>query len=142
MVSFFSIMITISTIIAMVTSTIFFVGILFKSQYVSDIETFSICNNQVKVCRISSIIFAFLYWFVVSGLSQKECLEGYAKLSGASSRLGSIWIIFAFINIILSVIFSILKRGKDEMEIMGKLRKSSFFMGAVFFVIAFILKVN
>ena len=45
-------------------------------------------------------------------------------------------------NVVISVVLGILKRGKEELEIMGKLRKSNFVMGAIFLVIAFILKVN
>lgn len=142
MISFFFIMIHVSTIIAMVASLVFFVGVFFENRPTSNIEVFNTCNNQVKVCRVASLIFVVLYWFVVSGLSTEECLEGYSKLSTACSILGRIWIVLAFVNIVISVIIIISERGKDEMEIMGKLRKSDFVMGAFFLVIAFILKVN
>ena len=88
------------------------------------------------------MIFAFLNWFTVSGLPIKECLDGYANLSATSSCLGCIWIIFAIVNVIVSVILGILSRGKEELTIMGKLRNSNFIMGAVFLAIAFVLKVN
>ena len=142
MIKFFSVMINISTIIAMIASAVFVVGILFKSKSISNVEVFNTCNNQIKVCRISSVIFAVLYWFTVSGLSTKECLEGYTNLSTTCSRLGCIWIAFAFLNVIVSVILGILKRGKEELEGMGKLRKSNFVMGAILLIIAFVLKVN
>lgn len=142
MINFFSVMAIVSTIIAMIVSAVFLAGILLKSNSISSVEVFNTCNNQTKVCRISSVIFVILYWFAVSGLSTEECLKGYANLSAICSCLGCIWIVFAFINVIVSVIFGILKKGKDELEIMGKLRKSNFVMGAIFLVIAFILKVN
>lgn len=142
MIKFFFVMITASTVIAMIASVLFFVGILLRSQSISNIDVFNTCNSQIKVCRVSSVIFAILYWFVISGLPTKECLEGYANLSATCSRLGCIWIVFAFVNVIISVILGILKRGKDELEIMGKLRKSNFVIGAIFLVIAFIFKVN
>lgn len=142
MIKFFSVMENVSTIIAMVASAVFLIGILFGSKSISNVEVINTCNNQTKVCRISSVIFAVLYWFAVSGLPTEECLEGYANLSATCSRLGCIWIVFAFVNVIVSVILGILKRGKEELEIMGKLRKSNFVMGAIFLVIAFILKVN
>lgn len=142
MVNFFFVMTIASTIIAMIVSVVFFVGILFESQSVSDKDVFNTCNNQMKVCRVSSVIFAILYWFVVSGLQTEECLEGYQKLSTICLRLGYIWITLAFVNVIISIILGILERGKDELEIMGKLCKSGFMMGASFLVIAFVLTVN
>lgn len=142
MIKFFSVMTNATTIIAMIASVVFLIGILFRSKSISNVEVYNTCDNQIKVSRVSSVIFAVLYWFVVSGLPTKECLEGYANLSATSSRLGCIWIVLAFVNIIVSVILGILKRGKEELEIMGKLRKSNFVMGAIFLVIAFILKVN
>ena len=131
-----------STIIAMVVSAVFLVGILLRSKSISNVEVFNTCNSQIKVCRILSVVFAALYWLVVSGLPTEECLEGYANLSATCSRLGCIWVVFAFVNVVISVVLGILKRGKEELEIMGKLRKSNFVMSAIFLVIAFILKVN
>jgi len=142
MIKFFSVMTNVSTIIALLASVVFFIGILIKSQAVSDVDTFKNCDNQIKVCRISSIVFVFIYWFLVSGLPTRECIEGYNEISATCARLGCIWIVFAFVNVVISIIFGILKRGKDELEIMGKLRKSNFVMGAIFLVLAFILKVN
>ena len=126
----------------MVVFGIFFMGILFNIPSVSDIGIFDTCNNQIKVCRMASVVFAVLYWFVVSGLSTDKCLAGYARLSTTCSKVGTIWIVFAFVNVVISVILGISKRGKNELKIMENLRKSSFIMGAVFLAISFILKVN
>lgn len=142
MVDFFFVMTIVSTIIAIIASVVFFVGILFESQTVSNRDVFSTCNRQIKVCRVSSVIFAILYWFVVSGLQAEECLEGYKQLSTICLRLGYIWIVFAFVNVIINIILGITERGKDELEIMRKLCKSGFMMGASFLVIAFVLTVN
>lgn len=142
MIKFFYVMANVSTIIAMIVSVVFLGGILFRSKSISNVEVFNTCNSQIKVCKVSSVIFTILYWFVVSGLPTEECLEGYANLSATLSRLGCIWIVFSFVNVIVSVILGILKRRKEELEILGKLRKSNFVMGAIFLVIAFILKVN
>lgn len=142
MINFFFLMTNASTIIAMVVSAVFLVGILLRSKSISNVEVFNTCNSQIKVCRILSVVFAALYWLVVSGLPTEECLEGYANLSATCSRLGCIWVVFAFVNVVISVVLGILKRGKEELEIMGKLRKSNFVMSAIFLVIAFILKVN
>ena len=43
---------------------------------------------------------------LVSGLSKKECLKGYAALSKVCSRFGCIWIVFAVVNIALSIVMA------------------------------------
>lgn len=142
MISFFSVMTIISTVVALITSIIFAIGILVRSQTVTDSDVFNTCNNQMKICRIFSVVLIVLSWFVISGFPEGECLAGYEKLSVMCSELGRVWIIAALVNIVLSILFGILKREKDDLEIMGKLRKSSFFMGAIFLIISFILKVE
>lgn len=142
MKDFFLVMTNISTIVALGTSIVFCIGIVFRSQLFADTDVFNVCNNQIKVCRTASVIFVVLYWFMVSGLPTAECLEGYQNIAGISFRLGYIWCVFAVVTIVLSIVLGILKKGKDGLEIMGKLRKSGFVMGAVFLVIAFILKVD
>lgn len=142
MVNFFSAMIYITTILAMVATGVFYIGILFRSASLTNPEVFSICNNQIKVCRVSSVVFSVLYWFVVSGLPSSECLIRYQNLSAICSRLGCVWVIFAFVSIVISIILGIQKRGKDEVITMSKLRNSSFVMGAILIMVAFVLKVN
>lgn len=142
MLPFFTAMIFASTIIAMIASVVFFVGIFVKSKAISKPETFETCNNQIKVCRISSIVFTVLFWFIASGLPTEECIVKYVNLSRLCAIIGSVWIAFALVNVIISIILSFTKREEGAMEIMKKLRKSSFVMGAVNLVIAFILKVN
>lgn len=135
-------MICVSTALALIASLVFFVGTLFESGLTATAEIFNVCDNQIRICKISSIVFVVLYWFAVSGLPQAECLAGYAKLSAVCFTIGRIWIIFAFVNVVFSMFLGILKRGGSELAIMGKLRTSCFIMGAVFLVIAFLLKVN
>lgn len=142
MTIFFSIMIYISTIISYLVTGLFMVGIVIKAKGIGDLETYNNCNIQLKICKIASFVFAVLYWLIVSGVAQEECLKGYKTLSNTCGRLGCIWIIFAIINIVLSIYLSITKRGKEEITIMSRLRSSSFLMGAIFIVISFLLKVN
>jgi len=142
MVNFFSAMIHVTTILSMAATGIFYIGILFKSSSFTNPEVFSVCNNQIKICRVSIVIFSLLYWFVVSGLPSSECLIRYQNLSAICSRLGSAWIIFAFLNIVISIILGIQKRGADEIATMSKLRNSSFIMGAILLMFAFVLTVN
>lgn len=142
MSAFFSVMIYTSIIISYLVTGLFMIGILVKNKAIGDIETFNNCNTQLKTCKTASIIFIFLYWFISSGKSQVECLKGYETLSTIGARLGCIWVIIGVMNIVLSIILSITKRGKDQITIMNKLRTSSFLMGAILIVISFLLKVN
>ena len=142
MLSFFSVMIYVSTFIAMTAFVIFFIGVLFNISSITDAGIFYTCKNQIKVCQIASAVFALLYWFVVSGLSTEKFLAGYTRLSATCFIVGIIWIIFAFVNVVISIILGLSKKGNNELEIMENLRKSSFIMGAVFLAISFILKVN
>lgn len=142
MEKFFYIMINVSTIVALITTILFVLGILFKIRSVSTLDVFTTCNIQIKACRVSSVVFVILYWFLVSGLPTSECLEGYKALSSICSIWGCVWIVLAFVNVAISIILGISKRGRDELEMMRKMRKSNFVMGAIFLVIGFLLKVN
>lgn len=142
MTKFFLLMTNVSMILTLMISIVFYIGISFKSQSLTNMDVFNVCNNQMKVCRVSSVIFAALYWILASGFPTEECLKSYIVMADTCSRLGYIWIIFGFVNIVISVIFGILKKGKEALEIMGKMRGSNFTMGAIFLLMAFIFKVD
>ncbi len=76
-------------------------------------------------------------WFI-----QKECLKGYAALSKVCSRFGCIWIVFAVVNIALSIVMTITNKDSEAMTTMGKLRSSCFLMGIIFLVFSVVLKVG
>lgn len=142
MISFFSTMIHVTSIMAMVVTLIFYGGILIGNKNISSGQVYTLCSEQLNTCRVSSIIFAAVYWFCVSGLTKKKCLEGYAALSKICSKFGCIWIIFAVLNIALSIAMAIAKKDSGVMAIMGKLRTSCIWMGTIFLVISFVLKVG
>lgn len=142
MTTFFSWMIYVTNIISMLATIIFFVGAITNNSKISGKETFANCNSQIKLCRIASLVFVVLYWFIVSGMTKEECLEGYSKLSSICSVFGCIWVIFFIINIIVSIILALSKKGRDSMATLGKMRKSNIIMGVLFLVVAFSLKVN
>ena len=137
MISFFSVMIHVTSIIAMVVTLVFYAGILLSNKNISSGQVYTACSAQLKTCKATSVVFAVVYWFCVSGLSKKECLEGYAALSKVCSRFGCIWIVFA-----LSIVMAIAKKDSEAMTTMGKLRTSCFWMGIIFLVFAFVLKVG
>jgi len=142
MISFFSVMIHVTSIIAMVVTLVFYAGILLSNKNISSGQVYTACSAQLKTCKVTSVVFAVVYWFCVSGLSKKECLEGYAALSKVCSRFGCIWIVFAIVNIALSIVMAIAKKDSEAMTTMGKLRTSCFWMGIIFLIFAFVLKVG
>lgn len=142
MTAFFSWMIYLTNIISMIATIVFFVGTITNNTRISGKETFTSCNNQIKICKIASLVFVVLYWFIVSGMTKEECLEGYSKLSSICSVFGCIWIVFFIINIIVSIILALSKKGRDSTAILGKMRKSNIVMGVLFLVVAFLLKVK
>lgn len=141
MIKFFTVFANIASYTAIAASLIFYIGIIAKSKNLGNSDTYSNCNSQLKSCRVSSVIFVLLAWFITSGGSRAEAIEGYLSLSETCSSLGYAWIIFAFVNILISLFLAITKRSGNELEIMKKLRNSSFIMGAIFMCLAFILKV-
>ena len=142
MITFFSWMIYVTNIISMLFIMVFFIGAVTNNTKISGKETFAICNNQIKICRIASLVFVVLYWFIVSGMTKEECLKEYSKLSSICSVFGCIWIVFFIINIVFGIILAISKKGKDNTAMLGKMRKSNIVMGVLLLVIAFLLKVN
>lgn len=142
MLNFFILIINVSAFIAIISYFVFCFGIIKKSKTMTNTDTYDTCDNQLKTCRVLSVMFVVLYWFIVSGKTTVECLKGYAKLSANCSLIGCLWIISAIVNIIVSLYIGINKRGKDEMAIMVGMRKSCFTMSAVFLILSFLLKVN
>lgn len=142
MIKFLLAMVHVTSIIAITVTLAFYVGILINNKNLSSGQIYSSCREQLNTCRITSVAFAVVYWFCVSGLSQKECLEGYAALSKVCSRFGCIWIAFAVVNIALSLAMAIFKKNTKDMETMGSLRSSCFLMGIIFLVFSLVLKVG
>ena len=130
MISFFSVMIYVTSIIAIVVTLVFYAGILLRNKNISNGQVYTSCSTQLKTCKVSSVVFAVVYWFCVSGLS-KVC-----------SRFGCIWIVFAVVNIALSIVMAITNKDLEAMTTMGKLRTSCFSMGIIFLVFSIVLKVG
>ena len=74
MISFFSVMIYVTSIIAIVVTLVFYAGILMSNKNISSGQVYTSCSAQLKTCKVSSVVFVLVYWFCVSGLSKKECL--------------------------------------------------------------------
>lgn len=142
MIKFFMTFANIASYLAIAASLAFYIGILVRSKNLSSIDTYNNCHSQLKSCRVSSITFVILAWFLVSGGTRSEAISGYISISNTCYKLGSTWIVFAFINIVFSLLFAATKRSGDVLGIMKKLRSSSFVMGTWFLFLSFILQVN
>ena len=125
-----------------INNLVFYAGILMSNKNISSGQVYTSCSAQLKTCKVSSVVFVLVYWFCVSGLSKKECLKGYAALSKVCSRFGCIWIVFAVVNIALSIVMTITNKDSEAMTTMGKLRSSCFLMGIIFLVFSVVLKVG
>lgn len=142
MIKFFTTFANISSYLAIAASLVFYIGIIAKSRNLANADTYNNCSSQLKSCRVSSVVFTLLAWFVASGGTREEAIEAYIALSGTCSSLGYVWIVFAFISILLSLFLAIARRGSSELEIMKNLKSSGFVMGAVFLILSFLLEVN
>lgn len=143
MIKIFFFFIYFSTAIAVLSTTIVCLSILKKSSLrdkSSGIDMTSIVS-QIGICKTASIIFTIVEWFLFSCEKKAVCLEGYAKLSVTCSRIGIVWIIYAFVCIIINILLTMRKVDAKLIANVGKFRKSSFVMGALYIVFAFILNV-
>ena len=141
MTTFFIIMLSAANVLAYLIVALFYVGVAINNRKIANSNTFADCKKQLQICETAGILFAAIYWFAVSSMSRAECLKGYAALSGLSVKFAYVWIALALIAILLSVYLSVKKRDKDSISIVNSLRKTSFFMGVVFFLISFLVKV-
>lgn len=75
MISFFSVMIYVTSIIAIVVTLVFYAGILMSNKNISSGQVYTSCSAQLKTCKVSSVVFVLVYWFCVSGLSKRNALR-------------------------------------------------------------------
>lgn len=87
MISFFSVMIYVTSIIAIVVTLVFYAGILMSNKNISSGQVYTSCSAQLKTCKVSSVVFVLVYWFCVSGLSKKECLNRMFVRCGKCHKL-------------------------------------------------------
>jgi len=98
-------------------------------------------SAQLKSCRNTSLIFLFLAWFIYSAKAEEECLAGYAGISGLCSRIGCVWVGFAFACIVMSVVVGLVQRKSGGQTGMEQLRGSGIRNGILFLLIAFALNI-
>ena len=63
MISFFSVMIYVTSIIAIVVTLVFYAGILMSNKNISSGQVYTSCSAQLKTCKVSSVV---LFWFIGS----------------------------------------------------------------------------
>ena len=96
---------------------------------------------QLKSCRNTSLIFLFLAWFIYSAMVEEECLASYAGISGLCSKIGCIWIGFAFACVVLNVAIGLIQRKAGGQSGMEQLRGNGIRNGVIFLPIAFALNI-
>lgn len=143
MTQIFLIFIYLSTAIA-ILATLIVCGSIFvkclKKDHSSVMDITSI-YSQIGICKKTGIIFTVLEWFLFSCEKKEICLKGYANLSGVCLQIGIIWIVFAFICIIINMMVSICKADAKTIANLCRFRNSSFGVGALYILFSFILNV-
>ena len=143
MTRIFMFFIYLSTFIAITPILVVFVSILIKSSSDSRplVRNMLSIESHIKICKIAGIVFTITEWFFLSCEKKEICLEGYAKLSDICSRLGVIWIVFAFICIIINIALTIRRVDLGVTAVINRFRNSAFIMGTVHILFSFILNV-
>lgn len=140
----FMFFIYLSTIIAVFSMLLVCASILLKASSKSRSSGVDLTSiySQISICKRAGLVFTILEWFLFSCEKKSICLEGYAKLSIVCSRLSIVWIIFAFVCIMINMMLVIRKADSKIIEGVCKFRNSAFIMGAVYTFFAFILNVQ
>ncbi len=141
MIQYYFTFANIATYMAVAACVLMAVSTLLKGRLLATAEMFNTCLQQVKTCQWASIAFTVLAWFLSSGKSANECLELYGELSANCSKIGFIWMVFAFASILLGFFLSFVKRSSDEADKVNELRDNSFIQAAIFLFVAFLLDV-
>ena len=143
MTKIFMFFIYVSTIIAVLATLLACAAIFVKSSSrdKSSVMDLGLINSQIGLCKVAGVLFTVLEWFLFSCENRTVCLEGYAKLSSTCSRMGIIWLVFAFICILINMALIARKIDSKIIANVSKFRNSSFFMGAIYFLLSFILNV-
>lgn len=142
MLTFFIVMVILSNTVGILTCLIFLIGAGAGSRVFSDADLHGRCHQQVGTCRSASLLFSIFFWLIASCLPTAECLERYIQLSDVTRIYGYIWVIVGFCAVITSIIANIKKKAKDVAIIAAKIKRSSFFIGFVFLLSAYILNVR
>ena len=130
----------ISTAIAMLSTAIVCVNYLLKTdRYAINYTTI---DKHIKTCRTASLTFKFLVWLTNSFETKKVCLQGYSELSSVCARIGYFWLIYAFVCIAICIVMVSMKKENSLVDSISKFRNSGFLMGAIFLILAFLLKVS
>lgn len=143
MTRIFMFFIYLSTFIAITSMLIVCVSILIKASSDSRflVRNMLSIDSQVKILKIVGIVFTIIEWFLFSCEKKEICLEGYAKLSDTCFRLSVIWIVLAFICIIINMALVIRRVDSGVIAIISRFRNSAFIMGTMYSVFSFILNV-
>lgn len=132
----------VSTVIAILATLVLCIMVLKKENDADRDEFFNNCFRQIRTCRLVSIVFAVLLWFLISGREMEECLRLYGRLSVVCYRIGLSWIIFGLITIVFGVYLSFRNRISNNAQKLAKLRGSSFIQGALFLIFAVLLDIG
>jgi hypothetical protein len=141
MVEFFEMFAYIATIVAAFIYVILCIGLMANSAYINDEDVFQACVRQAKTCRKASFLFCVVIWLLASCMSKAECLQIYGELSVQCFLLGSVWMLFAFVCILLCVFLGIARKKKTVISKIETFRNGNFLMSILFLLCSVLLNV-
>lgn len=98
--------------------------------------------RYLSCCKISGILFVILACLMVSDRNKSLDMAFYQQVSDQCLCIGKQWFFFFFANIIASILISLKKNSQSSLTALNKMRASAFIMGAVFFILSFVLDVS
>lgn len=127
----------ISTAVAMISTAIVCLNYLLKTANYA--INYAIVDKHIKICRTASLTFTLLAWLTNSFEQKSVCLKGYLELSSICSRIGYLWLIYAFVCVVVCIVMLSMKKENSLIDGISKFRNKGFLMGAIFLTIAFLL---
>lgn len=131
-----------STCIAVLISVLLAIGILVKANFSLNSDCVRNFRSQSMTCQVTSILFCFLAWLVVSSRSNVECWAGYKHLSEFCIYQGYICFGTALTFILFCMIAALSKRSASSVLTVKQMRNSFFLTGGIFLTFSFLLDVS
>ncbi len=98
--------------------------------------------KYINICKIIGIIFILCAWLDIPAEFSGINLNMYKQITDMCLCMGKLWIVLGFTDIVLSFFISLTKNRTNSLSVLRAVRGSSFAMGIIYFVLAFLLEVS
>lgn len=103
------------------------------------------CCKYLKQCRWASVIFILCAWLSVSAESTAGMLRTYEEIAKVCQRMGAVWILMGFGNMVISIIISVINRNRAKgaaTAVLNAIRTPSFVTGGILLLLSLLLTTN